>query len=241
MEDQPCLTLPLRSRLMTCVCGSRSISTSSRSSSRPCRQTAVCRRCAGSRRPSGRSAGSSTGSAGLPVVCLLRGGPGGFALWPLLTGVGVACDVVTPSLIPVRSGDRVKTDRRDAKKPVSLYRAGLLRFVHPPTAELEGLRDLLRARDDLRCARMAARNRVLKQLLRQRADLPGRQDRVEEAAPRLARAPASRRTRSYGPARGDHIRAGASDAGGSARAASRSPSWSSRHARQQRKCATTPG
>jgi transposase len=78
----------------------------------------------------------------------------------------VACDVVAPSLIPVRAGDRVKTDRRDAKRLVSLYRAGLLRFVHPPTPELEGLRDLLRARDDLRGARLAARNRVLKQLLR---------------------------------------------------------------------------
>ena len=78
----------------------------------------------------------------------------------------MACDVVAPSLIPVRAGDRVKTDRRDAKKLVSLYRAGLLRFVHPPTAELEGLRDLLRARDDIRCAQVAARNRVLKQLLR---------------------------------------------------------------------------
>ncbi|MDQ2896961.1 MAG: hypothetical protein M3Y09_15155 [Actinomycetota bacterium] len=73
----------------------------------------------------------------------------------------MGCDVVAPSLIPVRAGDRVKTDRRDAKKLVSLYRAGMLRFVHPPTPELEGLRDLLRARDDVRLARMAARNRVL--------------------------------------------------------------------------------
>jgi transposase len=98
-------------------------------------------------------------------VCY-EAGPGGFALWRLLTSMGVACDVVAPSLIPVRKGDRVKTDRRDAKKLVSMYRAGMLRFVHPPTVELEGLRDLLRARDDLRSARMAARNRVLKQLLR---------------------------------------------------------------------------
>ena len=104
------------------------------------------------------------GPAGLSVC--YEAGPGGFALWRLLTSMGVACDVVAPSLIPVRKGDRVKTDRRDAKKLVALYRAGLLRFVHPPTAELEGLRDLLRARDDLRCARMAARNRVLKQVLR---------------------------------------------------------------------------
>jgi len=104
------------------------------------------------------------GPEGLSVC--YEAGAGGFALWRLLTGMGVACDVVAPSLIPVRKGDRVKTDRRDAKKLVSMYRAGMLRFVHPPTVELEGLRDLLRARDDLRSARMAARNRVLKQLLR---------------------------------------------------------------------------
>ena len=104
------------------------------------------------------------GPAGL-AVCY-EAGAGGFALWRLLTKIGVACDVVAPSLVPVRAGDRVKTDRRDAKKLVGLYRAGLLRFVHPPTEELEGLRDLMRARDDVRCARMAARNRVLKQLLR---------------------------------------------------------------------------
>jgi transposase len=104
------------------------------------------------------------GPVGL-AVCY-EAGPGGFALWRLLTRLGVRCDVVAPSLVPVRTGDRVKTDRRDAKKLVSLYRAGLLRFVHPPTSELEGLRDLLRCRDDICCVRTAARHRVLKQLLR---------------------------------------------------------------------------
>jgi transposase len=99
------------------------------------------------------------------AVCY-EAGPGGFALWRLLTGMGVACDVVAPSLVPVRAGDRVKTDRRDAKKLVELARAGLLRYVMAPTVETEGLRDLLRCRDDLRCARIAARHRVLKQLLR---------------------------------------------------------------------------
>jgi transposase len=103
------------------------------------------------------------GSSGL-AVCY-EAGPGGFSLWRLLTRLGVACDIVAPSLVPVRAGDRVKTDRRDAKKLVGLYRAGLLRFVAPPTAETEGLRDLLRCRDDIRCACTAARNRVLKQLL----------------------------------------------------------------------------
>jgi transposase len=80
--------------------------------------------------------------------------------------MGVACDVIAPSLVPVRAGDRVKTDRRDAKKLVRLYRAGELSFVEPPSPEREGLRDLVRARDDLRRARTAARHRVAKQLLR---------------------------------------------------------------------------
>jgi len=99
------------------------------------------------------------------AVCY-EAGPGGFALWRLLRSMGVACDVVAPSLVPVRAGDRVKTDRRDANKLVTLLRAGLLRFVAPPTPETEGLRDLLRCRDDIRCARTAARHRVGKQLLR---------------------------------------------------------------------------
>jgi len=104
------------------------------------------------------------GPDGLAVA--YEAGPGGFALWRLLSSIGVACDVIAPSLIPIRAGDRVKTDRRDAKKLVTLFRAGLLRFVQPPTPETEGLRDLLRCRDDLRCARTAARHRVGKQLLR---------------------------------------------------------------------------
>jgi transposase len=93
-------------------------------------------------------------------------GAGGFALWRLLTSIGVACDVVAPS--------RSRSARATASRQTAVTRRsssrctarGTLRFVHPPTAELEGLRDLLRARDDLCGARMAARNRVLKQLLR---------------------------------------------------------------------------
>jgi transposase len=80
--------------------------------------------------------------------------------------IGVACDIIAPSLTPVRPGDRVKTDRRDAVKLVRLYRAGELAFVCPPTPQQEGLRDLVRCRDDLRCARTAARQRIGKQLLR---------------------------------------------------------------------------
>jgi transposase len=104
------------------------------------------------------------GPAGL-AVCY-EAGPGGYALWRSLTALGVACDIVAPSLVPVRAGDRVKTDRRDAKKLAALHRGGLLRYVQPPTPETEGLRDLVRCRDDLRGARTAARHRVAKALLR---------------------------------------------------------------------------
>lgn len=100
------------------------------------------------------------------LACCYEAGPGGFDLLRLLGGMGVACDVVAPSLVPVRAGDRVKTDRRDARKLVRLLRAGELTFVSPPTPQTEGLRDLMRCRDDLRCARTAARHRVAKQLLR---------------------------------------------------------------------------
>jgi len=104
------------------------------------------------------------GPGGLAVA--YEAGPCGFDLLRLLERLGVACDVIAPSLVPVRAGDRVKTDRRDAKKLVRLYRAGELTFVKPPTVEQEGLRDLVRCRDDLRRARTAARHRVAKQLLR---------------------------------------------------------------------------
>jgi transposase len=104
------------------------------------------------------------GAEGLAVA--YEAGPGGYELHRLLHSIGVACDVIAPSLIPVRAGDRVKTDRRDAKKLVRLYRAGELSFVQPPSPMQEGLRDLVRCRDDLRCARTAARHRVVKALLR---------------------------------------------------------------------------
>jgi transposase len=105
------------------------------------------------------------GAPGSLAVCY-EAGPCGYELYRLLLRLGVACDIVAPSLTPVRPGDRVKTDKRDARRLVCLYRAGQLGFVRPPTPEQEGLRDLLRCRDDLRVARTAARHRVAKQLLR---------------------------------------------------------------------------
>ena len=111
-----------------------------------------------------RFIGRLGGPEGLAVA--YEAGPGGFALFRLLSALGVACDIIAPSLVPVRAGDRVKTDRRDAKKLVRLYRAGELVFVRPPSVEQEGLRDLVRCREDIRRARTSARHRVAKQLLR---------------------------------------------------------------------------
>lgn len=100
------------------------------------------------------------------IALCYEAGPCGYDLLRVLARLGVACDVVAPSLVPVQAGARVKTDRRDAKRLVTLYRAGALCFVAPPSLEQEGLRDLVRARDDLRRARTAARHRVAKTLLR---------------------------------------------------------------------------
>ena len=62
-----------------------------------------------------------------------------------LTQLGVACEVIAPSLVPTKAGDRVKTDRRDAEKLARCYRAGELTAVWVPDASHEALRDLVRA------------------------------------------------------------------------------------------------
>lgn len=98
--------------------------------------------------------------------CCYEAGPCGFEVHRLLTGMGIACEVIAPSLIPVRSGDRVKTDRRDAAKLARLYRAGELATITVPSAEQEAVRDLVRARDDVRIDLIAARNRLAKFLIR---------------------------------------------------------------------------
>jgi transposase len=67
-------------------------------------------------------------------------GPTGFVLYWLLTSIGVRCDVVAPTLVPVKAGDRVKTDRRDAEKLARLHRSGELTAVWVPDGQHEALR-----------------------------------------------------------------------------------------------------
>lgn len=100
------------------------------------------------------------------VACAYEAGPCGYALQRQLVAKGVACQVVAPSLIPTKPGERVKTDRRDARKLAELLSAGLLTEVHPPTPEQEALRDLARCREDAKQDLMRARHRLGKMLLR---------------------------------------------------------------------------
>jgi transposase len=100
------------------------------------------------------------------VRCCYEAGPGGFELQRYLAGRAVVCDVIAPSLIPHRPGDRIKTDRRDASHLAVLYRAGTLTAVHIPTEHEEAARDLLRCREDIRADLLRARHRLSKFLLR---------------------------------------------------------------------------
>jgi transposase len=98
-------------------------------------------------------------------VCY-EAGPGGFELYRLLASMGVACDVVAPSLIPRRSGDRVKTDKRDASRLARLHRAGELTPIRVPTQAEEAVRDLVRARAALLADRKRAQQRITAMLMR---------------------------------------------------------------------------
>ena len=93
-------------------------------------------------------------------------GPTGYVLYWQLTQLGVACEVIAPSLVPTKAGDRVKTDRRDAEKLARCYRAGELTAVWVPDAAHEALRDLVRAREAAKKDQLKARHRLGKFLLR---------------------------------------------------------------------------
>jgi transposase len=129
------------------------------------------------RRLSGRSeevAAFASELAG-PVRATYEAGPTGFVLARRLAAAGVDCLVCAPGLIPRGASDRVKTDRRDAERLVRLLAAGELHRVAIPTVEAEALRDLVRAREDLRGDLMRARHRLAKLLLRHEIRFDGPQ------------------------------------------------------------------
>jgi transposase len=98
-------------------------------------------------------------------VCY-EAGPGGYELYRLLSSMGVACEVVAPSLIPKGSSDRVKTDKRDAIRLARLHRAGELTAIRVPTPAEEAVRDLVRARRDVLDDRKRMQQRLTAVLMR---------------------------------------------------------------------------
>lgn len=103
---------------------------------------------------------------GHEVRACYEAGPCGYVLQRQLEGDGVVCEVIAPSLIPRKPGERIKTDRRDALKLAELQRAGVLTTVAPPTPEQEAVRDLCRCREDARADLGRCRHRLVKMLVR---------------------------------------------------------------------------
>jgi len=93
-------------------------------------------------------------------------GPTGYVLYWQLTQLGVDCAVIAPTLVPMKAGDRVKTDRRDAERLARSHRSGDLTAVWVPDEGSEALRDLVRAREAAKQDQLRARHRLSKFLLR---------------------------------------------------------------------------
>lgn len=100
------------------------------------------------------------------VRCVYEAGPCGYPLARRLREAGIRCDVIAPSLIPHKPGDRVKTNRRDAQNLARLYRAGELRVIDIPQESDEAVRDVMRAREDVREELTRRQHRLSRFLLR---------------------------------------------------------------------------
>lgn len=105
-------------------------------------------------------------STGVELRFVYEAGPCGYDIYRSLTKHGFGCIVVAPSMIPRKTGDRIKNDRRDALNLARLHRAGELTAVYVPTEEDEAMRDLSRAREDAVKALRVARQVLLAFLLR---------------------------------------------------------------------------
>jgi transposase len=101
-----------------------------------------------------------------PVAVTYEAGPTGFGLHRYLSATGIRCVVAAPSKLQKRSGDRVKTDAKDAVHLARLLRLDEITAVAIPSADEEAARDLVRARKDGRGDLMRARHRLSKLLLR---------------------------------------------------------------------------
>jgi len=103
---------------------------------------------------------------GSSLRCAYEAGPCGYELQRRLRAEGIECAVIAPSLTPVKPGERIKTDRRDARKLAEHLRSGLLTEVAAPSEAQEAARSLSRCREDAREDLMRARHRLSKTLLR---------------------------------------------------------------------------
>ncbi len=101
-----------------------------------------------------------------PVAVTYEAGPTGFDLYRALRGAGIRCEVAAPSKLQKPSGDRVKTDAKDAIHLARLLRLDEITSVSIPSVDQEAARDLVRAREDCRGDLMRARHRLSKLLLR---------------------------------------------------------------------------
>lgn len=111
---------------------------------------------------------------GATLAFCYEAGPCGYGLYRQLVKLGLDCQVVAPSLIPKKPGDRVKTDRRDSLTLARLHRAGELTAVWVPDEPQESLRDLTRAREDMKHMERLAKQRLLAFLLRHGQTYPGK-------------------------------------------------------------------
>lgn len=120
-------------------------------------------------------------TGGLVMAFCYEAGPCGYGLYRQITEAGHDCQVVAPSQIPRKPGERIKTDRRDALKLARLLRSGDLTPVWVPDQEQEAMRDLTRARDDMKAQERKARQQLNAFVLRQGHHWPANKSRWTRA------------------------------------------------------------
>ncbi|RPJ11129.1 MAG: IS110 family transposase [Deltaproteobacteria bacterium] len=113
-------------------------------------------------------------ATGTELRFVYEAGPCGYQIYRHLRAQGLQCDVVAPSMVPKRSGDRIKTDRRDACNLARLYRAGELTAIYVPQEDDEAMRDLVRGRQDAVNAQRKVRQQLGGFLLRHGFRYPGK-------------------------------------------------------------------